>query len=981
MHIQQGHLNTQVMTQADHVAASPWLSIISIVRNDASGLEDTLQSVSHENLSGIEYIVVDSSDDSDEVPAVLQSQSIQCRLLQTSPQGIFAAMNTGLHEATGQYVLFLNSGDLWSGRHDLLTLREILQDGSPAWAVGRAEFASVDGKWTIGPLWDFDREFLSHFSRGRFPPHQATLVKTSLLREVGGFDVRYSIVADYKVALQLARLTRPLMLDWVFCRFYEGGISTAAWMRSTLQSHRARVDVFQLGGMLWLADWWATTQQLLLRGAHRSPWILSTFLASVVVVAMTFTGVSVSTAVLLTALVCLQAFGGALLWRQFRPSRPTPVIELIGMGLGLGTAFAMVCGLFGAWWLSPTLSAGFWIARVHVARRPASPIAPLRLPELLAVLVGLVVVIATYAVAVRNYPLKWLGTWTGYHGDMAFFEAVAASVAKLGLGSSILMDASQLQYHSLVYGWAGQLTITANAEPFVVMTRLLPLIVGIATIAIASSWALLLSGVRWVPALSVALIVLGGFVGASYGSILNFDSPSQSMSVAWLLTFSVILSIAMQRSSGLWFLAPIAVLSFTLTGSKVSTGFVAVVGVIFLAAWGLLFNTPWRMRGLLLALTVAASSLVTFAALLARAANAGGLGVFSLLDKASSIQGLNPVITPRGVILGTLLLAIAVLPRWGGITWLMADRDTRHQPETAYAVGLALASIGTLLLLSGGFNDLWFTTAASAPLSVLSAVGVGLAASSLWAGGRKQVLASASLGLAIGGFSGFLWATGSSGMIGVGWRWLAPIAGVLLTLVSSWAISRVWPVSRGQHFMALACITLVFASLPSRLLYGVLERLTSPYSGLSSTVLFSPQSDFVKSLDSTRRDVITSDDLSAGAWLRGRAAPADLVATNATGTALVPALTRLPMYVADLPRQTAYGLPGQVTTAQDREKAAWDFIDVPSTRTVLPLCDAGVVWIWVDKLRTANDSWEPYAEVLESTGNIRILKLRDSACN
>ena len=117
----------------------------------------------------------------------------------------------------------------------------------------------------------------------------------------------------------------------------------------------------------------------------------------------------------------------------------------------------------------------------------------------------------------------------------------------------------------------------------------------------------------------------------------------------------------------------------------------------------------------------------TYVAWVSGPAQADNFGVGSLLNRASSVQGLNPSATSWGIVAGTLILGIAMLPRWAGVAWLVASPRSRWQPFTVLSVGIGAAGLMALLVLSGGMNDTWFALSASAPLSVASAVGLSRA--------------------------------------------------------------------------------------------------------------------------------------------------------------------------------------------------------------------------------------------------------------
>lgn len=88
------------------------ISIITINYNNGEGLERTIQSViDQDNSLSIEHLVIDggSIDNSREIIDKYQTHiAYQCS---EKDRGIYHAMNKGIAHATGEYLLFLNSGD------------------------------------------------------------------------------------------------------------------------------------------------------------------------------------------------------------------------------------------------------------------------------------------------------------------------------------------------------------------------------------------------------------------------------------------------------------------------------------------------------------------------------------------------------------------------------------------------------------------------------------------------------------------------------------------------------------------------------------------------------------------------------------------------------------------------------------------------------------------------------------------------------
>jgi len=88
------------------------LSIVTIVRNDLSGLRSTLASLP--SMPNIEYIIIDGSDDQSHYElfsTFAASWSFRSIYKRQTSNGLFQAMNEGLDLSSGTWTIFMNSGD------------------------------------------------------------------------------------------------------------------------------------------------------------------------------------------------------------------------------------------------------------------------------------------------------------------------------------------------------------------------------------------------------------------------------------------------------------------------------------------------------------------------------------------------------------------------------------------------------------------------------------------------------------------------------------------------------------------------------------------------------------------------------------------------------------------------------------------------------------------------------------------------------
>lgn len=252
------------------MTSSIWLTVITVVKDAPEDFARTLDSISHQALTGVEYLVIDSSSSRSAIPDVITKYpTIETRYSWVEPAGIYPAMNAGLAQATGDYVYFANAGDTFYTFDVLSKVRAAVTLAAPRWLFGGAEILELSGEKVITPRWDYAAEKSVSFSRGHFPCHQATFVHRETIFGQGGFDNTYSIVADYAAFLKLTLIADPIYLDFVIATFTEGGISTTKWQESFSQFHRARKEILKPHGTAALREQFESSRRYAMVYLHR----------------------------------------------------------------------------------------------------------------------------------------------------------------------------------------------------------------------------------------------------------------------------------------------------------------------------------------------------------------------------------------------------------------------------------------------------------------------------------------------------------------------------------------------------------------------------------------------------------------------------------------------------------------------------------------------------------------------------------------
>lgn len=88
-----------------------FISIITVNLNNLNGLKKTIESVLDQNNNRFEFIIIDGGSEDGSREYIEQNKKRFDFWCSAPDNGIYDAMNKGIDQANGQYLLFLNSGD------------------------------------------------------------------------------------------------------------------------------------------------------------------------------------------------------------------------------------------------------------------------------------------------------------------------------------------------------------------------------------------------------------------------------------------------------------------------------------------------------------------------------------------------------------------------------------------------------------------------------------------------------------------------------------------------------------------------------------------------------------------------------------------------------------------------------------------------------------------------------------------------------
>ena len=89
------------------------ISVITVVYNGALTLSDNIKSVNNQTYSNIEHIFIDGLSTDNSLKIIKSESKREHKFISELDNGIYDAMNKGIKIANGDFILFLNSDDIF----------------------------------------------------------------------------------------------------------------------------------------------------------------------------------------------------------------------------------------------------------------------------------------------------------------------------------------------------------------------------------------------------------------------------------------------------------------------------------------------------------------------------------------------------------------------------------------------------------------------------------------------------------------------------------------------------------------------------------------------------------------------------------------------------------------------------------------------------------------------------------------------------
>lgn len=219
------------------------ISVITVVLNGEKTIERTIQSVIDQKYLSdveIEYILVDGKSADATLDIIDHYKEWIDVFVSDKDDGIYDAMNKGLLRASGDVIAFLNSGDRYIENTCKIVDRCFVENDMEV-LIGRASV--VDGEVVTR----IRNNHMSDIAYSMPCCHQAVFAKRTIFEEIGGFDTRYKIGADYDWIQRVYHAGKKVQeVDDILVDYDANGISSSNLLLSLEESRQIALKYVEL---------------------------------------------------------------------------------------------------------------------------------------------------------------------------------------------------------------------------------------------------------------------------------------------------------------------------------------------------------------------------------------------------------------------------------------------------------------------------------------------------------------------------------------------------------------------------------------------------------------------------------------------------------------------------------------------------------------------------------------------------------------
>ncbi|MBE8723933.1 glycosyltransferase family 2 protein [Flavobacterium hungaricum] len=169
------------------------ISVITINFNDQKGLRKTLESVTGQTYADFEFIVIDGGSTDGSKELIAQYQDKINYWVSEKDTGVFNAMNKGIKQSSGEFLIFMNGGDCF---YDNKVLENIAADLTSEYDIYYGDnYKDNNGSKRLKT---YPEKLSFSFFYNSSINHQSTFIRRTLFDSIFYYNENYKIASDWE---------------------------------------------------------------------------------------------------------------------------------------------------------------------------------------------------------------------------------------------------------------------------------------------------------------------------------------------------------------------------------------------------------------------------------------------------------------------------------------------------------------------------------------------------------------------------------------------------------------------------------------------------------------------------------------------------------------------------------------------------------------------------------------------------------------
>lgn len=178
------------------------ISLITVVYNGETFLEECFKSVIAQTYSDIEYIVIDGGSTDQTLSIIQRNRSDIDYFVSEQDKGLYDAINKGIQKSTGDIIGILNADDMFADSNILASVAEtFITNPAIDGVYGDLDYIhpitnKIVRKWRSG------QTTAEEIKKGWMPAHPTLYLKRTLFEKYGDYALDLGTAADYELILR-----------------------------------------------------------------------------------------------------------------------------------------------------------------------------------------------------------------------------------------------------------------------------------------------------------------------------------------------------------------------------------------------------------------------------------------------------------------------------------------------------------------------------------------------------------------------------------------------------------------------------------------------------------------------------------------------------------------------------------------------------------------------------------------------------------